>query len=799
MRVLSARQRAWLLATLALMTVLAVVADYYAPADWKLRPLSFILVIALTGVAGLRVGIIAALLMAVAFTEAERRGGFGLPTSADLFTMAILFFTLSAAVILVRIIRTSAARASATAVQLKDAQRENVRLKDFADTQEALAETHARYVGIGESIPFGTWQTDAAGKTTFISESFKKLIGIETIDEFRGLGWLSRLSPDDAKRLEASWKKRDTAEGIWEEEFRVRAVDNQVYTILARGVRIAGPDGASRGWVGMNLDISERKRAEEQLTFLADLSATLSTSLDSAATLERVADLIVPRYADWCTIDVLQDDGSVETMVIRHNNPAHLDLARRFGEEFPLDPNSPQGPNEVIRTGQPQLYGEITDEELGVLPDPRAREMLRSLNMTSVMIVPLLARGRTLGALTFIAAESRKRYGSEDLKFALLIARRVALAYDNALLYERQHRVADTLQRVSLPATLPLIPGVAINAYYIPGMTEAEIGGDWYDAFQFPDGRVGLSIGDVAGKGLEAAAAMGSVRQAVRGAAFEDATPSRVLERVNRLLLHDKPEMVTAVYAVFDPIDSSLTWAVAGHPPPMLADAEGGVRPLALSSPPLGVFHEARFPEQRVVLSPGALLVFYTDGLIEQDRDVLAGEKQLREAIALELGTDSRNPAQAICSRIVGTTARDDIAILTLALAAKPLTELDLVLEALPINSRTLREALRRLYVAAGLDEDRAYSLQVASGEAIMNVIEHAYGVRQGNVHVRGFVRDGSVVVEVEDSGHWRRQREDARGRGLMLMRALVDKVELNNSDKGTMVRLTHAIAGPAA
>jgi anti-sigma regulatory factor (Ser/Thr protein kinase) len=212
----------------------------------------------------------------------------------------------------------------------------------------------------------------------------------------------------------------------------------------------------------------------------------------------------------------------------------------------------------------------------------------------------------------------------------------------------------------------------------------------------------------------------------------------------------------------------------------------------------LGVFRESTFPEQSLDIGLGSLLILFTDGLIEVDRDITTGEARLREAGRLALHRGEPNAARFIAETLVGNSPSDDVAVLTVATSVEPLRELDLTLPALPTSGRLFRQALHRLYLAVGLPEDRIASMQVAAGEAIMNAIEHAYGVRGGLVRVRGTVESGKLVIEVSDQGRWRAPRDDDRGRGLEIMSGLVGDVTVDRSKEGTVVRLVSPVGESA-
>ncbi|HLW48481.1 MAG TPA: anti-sigma factor antagonist [bacterium] len=406
--------------------------------------------------------------------------------------------------------------------------------------------------------------------------------------------------------------------------------------------------------------------------------------------------------------------------------------------------------------------------------------------------VPLMLHGRAIGGLYMNFVEERQ-FGADELDFMLTIGRQCAQAVERARLYAREHQVATTLQRALLPADVPQIPGHYVDAAYVAATRASDVGGDWYDVFRLPDGHLCVAIGDVVGHGLQAAVIMGQVRQAIRTAALEGHEPAKVLALANHVLALNRQEgMTTAIVGTYDPLSLTFTYAAAGHPAPILADGNEVVT-LTSGGLPLGFSGGGALPTRSVQLSPGALLVLYTDGLIEFRRDAAAGHAALIEAIRQQQTSPETEPAHRILDHILsGAQPRDDVAILTLAVAAGPMDRLDVVLPAEPSSLRLVRYALAQLSAGVGLDERRAFDLNVAVGEAVNNVVEHAYGASSGTIRLRASREDSTLRVEIEDAGRWRPDRpNNPGGRGFNLMRALTDRVQVATGESGTVVRLT--------
>ncbi len=777
------------LALVAGTAVLAVATAFFSASYPLLRlsAVAIVYVVVIEALAGLRWGIFGAVSLALLFSAAEWfANSMGQRTFAfpNFFSRLVVFLV---TVLLVEVI-VRQARA------LTESERERDKL-ELAQLKGQLAESDARFLAVSESIPFGLWHCNAEGRVIHMSRSFLELTGM-TLADVRNGGWFERVVPEDAERIRTAWRNRDTWSELWEDEYRIRGVDDRLHTILCRGREVKDERGERIGWTGVNFDLTERAKARDQLRFLADAGRLLSLSLDPASILERVANLVVPRYADWCSIDIVgEQESDLQTAVVRHRDPEKLEVLRQL-RGYPRDVDESRGTLKVLRTGKSELYEVISDELLRQSArDTRFLDLLQGIQLRSVMIVPLRARDSILGVMTLAQAESGRNFSEDDVRFGEILAARAALAYDNARSYAKEQRVADTFQRASLPRSLPRVPGVRLRATYVPGATESEIGGDWYDAFSLPDGKLAISIGDVAGKGLRAAVSMASARQALRSAAFESSAPGQVLSRVNRLLTYEGGGMVTALFGVLDPLTMNFSFASAGHPPPLLARSDGKVETLLCKGLPLGLFSDHAYDEVAVKLDNGSLLVLYTDGLIEFNRDLGEGERILREAVAGELAVQSPDPSATITRRVILGAPQDDVAVLTVSVSATPLETLDLVVASQPANARVIRQSLRRFAAGVGLDELRTTSFLVACGEAISNVIEHAYGIAEGPLLLRAFREEEDIIVNVKDRGRWRAPRPEGRGRGLPLMNALMDKVEVERDQTGTTVSLRMSLA----
>jgi anti-sigma regulatory factor (Ser/Thr protein kinase) len=368
---------------------------------------------------------------------------------------------------------------------------------------------------------------------------------------------------------------------------------------------------------------------------------------------------------------------------------------------------------------------------------------------------------------------------------------------------EHVAEVAETLQRSLLPEQLPTLPGVTVAARYLAGSAEAQVGGDWYDAIELRDGHAGLAIGDVVGHGLDAAARMARLQNALRAYALEGLRPSLVLERMNGFAreIAGGP-MATLLYGDLDPDEGRLTMSSAGHPPPLVMPP-GAASAYAEGRPgsPLGVIPFPTFEESVVPLGEGTTVLMYTDGLVERPEasldDGLAWLQGFVEALS---GADPEELCAAVLrERFRDAPPRDDVALLAARLEPVAVDRLTLTLRAEPESLAGMRRALGRWVRAAGADDTETYETLVACGEACANAIAHAYPPGEASFVVEAERIDGGFELRVRDFGSWRPPRSGSRGRGLALIEELMDELRIDRGESGTLVVMRRSlVASPA-
>lgn len=420
---------------------------------------------------------------------------------------------------------------------------------------------------------------------------------------------------------------------------------------------------------------AERSRA--RLTFLAEASAALGTSLDYAATLTRVAELAVPRLADVFTL-YLQEAGRISLVGLAHTDPTRVDALREVLLSRPPSLDDETGTGAVLRTGRRTVFSSVPDTLWDrFTEDPAHPSVLRSMGLSSAVIVPLTARGRTIGALG-LAVGSGREFDDEGLLLAEELAARAGAAIDNARLFNQRTTALRTLQASLLPPQLPHIDGLDLGARYQAGSAGLDVGGDFYDVFPLSGDRHLVLLGDVCGRGVEAANTALLIRHVIRAAAVNLRSPAAILDQVNEVLLRDSdtadgdPRFCTAVVAVVQPQGDgtvAVTLSLGGHPEPLLRDAQGGLRPVGMPGSVVGATEEVSFTDAYVVLQPGDKLVCFTDGATERRN----GAEFFGDAGLAAVVRDAAGDADAVAAQVIDAVAGfspselgDDLAVLVL-------------------------------------------------------------------------------------------------------------------------------------
>lgn len=424
--------------------------------------------------------------------------------------------------------------------------------------------------------------------------------------------------------------------------------------------------------VVIHLALGGMRQNRRRLRFLIDATATFDSSLDPAESLRNLARAAVPELAELCVIDLLDGDGAIGETVAAASDPAVAEGVERMRREVPLESDGTHPVARVLSSGTPCVLEDLTDAHAlaEIAQSDEHRRFMRSADYRAAAVFPMIARGRVLGAISFLRLRSDARYGRAALDVLADLSDRAALAFDNARLYSERTHVAQTLRRSLMPPVLPAIPGLELASFFRPLGAGSEVGGDFYDAFG-DERSFWLVVGDVCGKGAEAAALTGFLRHTTVAYARGASSPGAVLARVNEAMLDQDFDgrFATAVLVNLRIAagEVAVTVASAGHPPALLTRGDGSAVELGERGALLGVFADAHIGEAGAVLAPGDTLSLYTDGLLEAH----APERTLTaEQMIAALRSRSPEAAQHTIDALVALVAldervRDDIAILS--------------------------------------------------------------------------------------------------------------------------------------
>lgn len=423
--------------------------------------------------------------------------------------------------------------------------------------------------------------------------------------------------------------------------------------------------------------------------------------------------------------------------------------------------------------------------------------ILEQIGLRTMLGVPLQVEGRVIGVL-HVGTMVRRVFRDDDVQLLQMAADRTALAIDDARLSE-QRAVTQTMQRTLLPQALPEIPGLRFSAKYLPAGSGVRIGGDWYDVFLLPDGRMALVIGDVVGRGAMAASVMGEIRTAVRAYLLEGHDLATAVALLNELLVSfgGRRSATVAIFAL--DLDSEELLAVsAGHAPALLLGPDGrGTFVAQASGPPLGVDTVSTHSLERLSFAAGSSLLLYTDGLVERrGESIVSGMDRLLEAAETVVSGSDTTLADRIYEALArDTTLDDDVALLAIESVALG-ERMELSLDATPRSLAPMRRTLGRWLSRHGVAGEDRFAITMAVSEAAGNAIEHAYGPREARFGLTCQWLPGEVSVAVSDSGGWRGVTRSGRGRGLLIMRELMDGIDVDSGEDGTTVMLTKQLAG---
>jgi serine phosphatase RsbU (regulator of sigma subunit)/PAS domain-containing protein len=513
-----------------------------------------------------------------------------------------------------------------------------------------------------EALPAGMALVDADMRYVRVNERFAALNGI-TAEDHIGRSVRELLG----ERADGAYAGGDRTQAF--RDALIAGAHAEAARIRAETAR----EDAERARQEADAQRRAAESARRRASFLARTTHKLAASLDVESTLHEVVASAVPTIADWCMVSIVESDGSLRPISAVHHDPARCRLAEQLAAHYIPGPQSSL--TRLRRTGRPVLLTGLTPENLReIVGDETCARWMAQLGTEHVASWPILSpEGELIGAVSLVLGDSGRSFSHEDLELARALGSRAGLHITNARLYTEHSRIARALQASLLPRALPDIAGVELASVFLPAGQEVSVGGDFLDVFTSGEGAWGAIIGDVAGKGAEAAAVTGIARTALRTAALVDPSPRSNLAVLNELLLADPAtaRYLTAVSTrlVRDGDNLSITVASAGHPTPLVLRADGTVEQIVDAQGPLvGVFAGVRYIETEVTLVPGELMLLYTDGVTEtRTGDQEFNDGKLRVTLGRCAGRRAHEVADAVRAFALALhegEARDDIAAL---------------------------------------------------------------------------------------------------------------------------------------
>ena len=468
---------------------------------------------------------------------------------------------------------------------------------------------------------------DPSDQLVYANRAALRLLGYDTLEEVQSRGLDEIMSEyvvvdDDGKPVEMSdLPSVRLLQGKPAEPLLIHSLhrrSGQARWELLKAAALRNGDGQLVAAVTVIEDVTAVKTAEVHMRLLSESGRILASSLDYQQTLENVAQIAVATLADWCVVDLVDEDLSRGQVVVAHRDETRRELLSQLRELEPRQLEAESTLGRVVLTGTPELFSELPREHLvGLARSDEHLRLLLELEIRSAIVVPMRVPARTIGLMTFFTAQSGRRLDHEDVDVAAQLARRSAVAVENARLHTALMRVSKTLQRSLLPGELPDIPGWEVAALYRPAGAEqrTEVGGDFYEVFTAGPASLAL-IGDVTGRGVAAAALTALMRHGARFASRLEPLPAAILRRLDEELRQRLDgELCTALCARL--YERELVLSSAGHPPALIVDAAGSVSETPEPGPLLGAFSDARWPQETVAVGPDQLVLLYTDGVTE--------------------------------------------------------------------------------------------------------------------------------------------------------------------------------------
>ena len=637
----------------------------------------------------------------------------------------------------------------------------------------AERQLHALVAGMEDAVTV----RDLQGAILLANQAAVDLLGAESLEDLRGLRvdemW-SRfalfdpegrpMGGEDLSWMRALESRRNSPPQLYRQVVRSSGVQRW---LVSKASIVRDDQDHPAMVVNVTEDVTAAKRAELGQRLLVEAGRLISSTLDLDATLQQIAELVVPTLADWCAIDLPGAGGMLHQVAVAHIEPGKVALAHRLRARHPVPLGDDGALAGVIRSGAPLRLDNITPEAVrAAAVDAEHLEMLEALGLSALLVVPLRSGDDVLGSLSLIASQPHRRFGDDDQEVAEALARRIGDALRNARLFRERAEIAHVLSAGLRPEASPVLPGCEVCAVYRPAGEGVEAGGDFYEVIDAPGGAI-VVMGDVVGKGAPAAALSAVSRVTLRTAGRLTGEPRSALDELNHVLRRRGAMSLCTVVAVALPseLPGSAEVLLAGHPPPLLV-RDGVARPIGCHGPMLGAVEVPDWPSATVELAPGDVLVLYTDGVL--DSVLLGGERFGEErlrALAAGAGEDVEALAAALEAELQSLRLRDDVALLAIRFPGPPAllardtldgeTELALALTlaggpAAPAAARHALAGALRGRVPERVEGD----VLIIVSELVTNAIRHGGAPAETDeLSVHAALLPGGLRLEVTDPG----------------------------------------------
>jgi PAS domain S-box-containing protein len=672
--------------------------------------------------------------------------------------------------------------------------------------ETALLESEHRFRSLADELPLLIWTSDARGRPHWVNRTFRKFFSVPPEVVISDFDWWEPIHPEHRGSSSNEIALATVEQRAYQLQHRVRRSDGAWRWVELRAEPRFSRSGEFLGHLGTTQDISDQRVATETLAqeavtaatrmkraeFVASVLAEIETCLTLEGQLATLASFLVPRIGDYVAIEAPSNEFP---LIVGHRDPEMVETLRAMRSEHRPHQESARSSNRAA-AGESILVGEINLDILGGHDnDSQQPNMLAQIAPRSTMTVPINLGAGVHGSLIVgLVDPERPVYTADDLQFLREAVQRIGVVLAATRLRHEEHDISVRLQRALLPDTIAWHPNLLVAARYQAASHFMEVGGDWYDTFTWPGGKIGVVVGDVVGHNLESAATMGRLRAATSAlASYVEPSPRVLLEALDKFASGpDGTAFATAVCVVIDPTNGRLTYSSAGHPNVLLVNGDGTSQFLAEASG-LPICALATGPRQEASLDMdrGAFLVMYSDGLVERRRSQIDDEMNRLAGLAKEYSTmHVDRMTDALLDSMVDKDHLDDDVIVVCCRYAPPDATFERRVPAHPDQLGLLRAEVKQWLTERHIEPG---DVLIALGEACTNAVEHAYPAdTDGDIEISLSDHRQRLSAQVRDSGVWRAINlgQSRGGRGLTIMNTLSTRFKRTSGPTGTTISM---------